>query len=104
MHLTTRQSELLAFLTAYERQHGYAATIREIGLAMGITSPNGVMSILHPLQKKGVITWTPGRARTIRVIAPAQDPDLSRVIAVWPVLHPDERRLLLALLPRECVP
>jgi repressor LexA len=49
-------------------EHGYPPTVREIGRAVGI----GVQSThrhLIVLARAGVITWEPGCARTIRLVA-----------------------------------
>jgi repressor LexA len=66
--LTTRQHEVLSAIDAYTLMHGYAPSVRELGLAIGVGSTNGVVCHLKALQRKGFITWNPMQARTIRVI------------------------------------
>lgn len=53
--LTVRQKQVLWFIKEFLVQHGTAPTIRQIGTAVGIKSPNGVMSHLKALVKKGAI-------------------------------------------------
>lgn len=56
--------------------HGYSPTIREIGTALGIRSPEGVKCHLRPLRAKGVVAWVDGKSRTIQIVeAQPQDPD-----------------------------
>ncbi|MEN1682101.1 MAG: hypothetical protein AAGJ46_21185 [Planctomycetota bacterium] len=69
--LTRRQSTILGVIRAYQADHGYSPTLRDIGRRMGISSPNGVRCHLNALQTKGAIEWDPGRARTIRLVEAA---------------------------------
>lgn len=52
---TARQAEVLAYVKGYMRATGMPPTIREIGLAMGIASPNGVRVHLDALARKGLM-------------------------------------------------
>ena len=49
--------------------------MREIGEAFNIKSPNGVMSHLKALEKKGLIHREGFTARAIQMIDPSLDPD-----------------------------
>jgi repressor LexA len=53
--LTDRQRQVLDFIHRYLRRQGYAPSIREIGRALGIRSPNGVVCHLRVLAHKGLI-------------------------------------------------
>ena len=53
--LTDRQREIYDFIRDKIETRGYGPTVREIGLAFKIKSPNGVMCHLKALQKKGYI-------------------------------------------------
>lgn len=57
--LTRRQAELLRFVARHWGETGCWPTIREIGAAMGMTSPNGVVCHLRLLKAKGAILWEP---------------------------------------------
>lgn len=65
--LTDRQREILAWVDGYIRDHGFSPTIRELCRAFGFKSPNGAVSHLTPLRKKGALTWIDGSPRTLRV-------------------------------------
>ena len=58
--------EAIAELTA---RHGYAPTLREIAVRIGIRSSNtnAVSDHLDALTRKGLITRVVGTARTIRI-------------------------------------
>jgi SOS-response transcriptional repressor LexA len=64
--LTARQAELIRFMAAYQDREGRPPTIREIGEAMGIKSPNGVSIHLKELVRKGVLVRCEG-SRNYRV-------------------------------------
>lgn len=61
--LTQRQSEALAYIRAYIREHRKPPTMKEIGAALGIRSTNGVFKLLTALEAKGEIRRTPHEAR-----------------------------------------
>jgi repressor LexA len=64
--LTPRQQEILDFLNRSIREHGYPPTIREIGTAFGIRSPNGVNDHLKALQRKGYLEREDLKSRALR--------------------------------------
>lgn len=66
--ITDRQRAVYDWVVEYCETRGYSPTIRELCDAFGIKSPNGVMAHLHPLRKKGWLTWIDNRCRTIRPI------------------------------------
>lgn len=65
--LTERQREVLVWLAKYIGDRGYSPTIRELCRAFNFVSPNGAMSHLTPLKRKGWVHWQEGHARTLRV-------------------------------------
>lgn len=65
--LTKRQQEVYEFITDKIRSRGYGPTVREIGTAFGIRSPNGVMCHLQALVKKGLILREPNMSRAISI-------------------------------------
>lgn len=65
---TSRQKQIYNTMSAYIRKHGYPPTIREIGDAVGISSPNGITCHLKALEKKGWIRTTPGQSRAITLL------------------------------------
>jgi LexA DNA binding domain-containing protein len=52
---TPRQLEFLEFIRRHILHHGLPPTIREIGEAMGVKSPNGVMCHIKSLRRKGLM-------------------------------------------------
>jgi repressor LexA len=66
--LTERQREIYEFIRTKIETRGYGPTVREIGLAFDIKSPNGVMCHLKALQKKGLIIREEFSARAIQLV------------------------------------
>lgn len=66
--LTDRQNEIYRFILEKIRTRGYGPTVREIGAAFDIKSPNGVMCHLSALVKKGLIKREPNMSRAISVV------------------------------------
>jgi len=53
--LTKRQRQVLDFISDHICDHGFAPTIREIGVEMGIKSTNGVSEHIETLIRKGYL-------------------------------------------------
>ena len=66
--LTPRQREIYEFIRDKIESRGYGPTVREIGEAFDIKSPNGVMCHLKALVKKGLINREEKHARAIQLI------------------------------------
>src|SRR3954462_2500846 len=58
--ITKRQHEILDFIRDKIENRGFPPSIREIGEAFKIASPNGVMCHLKALEKKGFIERNKG--------------------------------------------
>src|SRR5713101_4982134 len=88
--LTDRQREIYEFIRQKIEGRGYGPTVREIGQAFDIKSPNGVMCHLKALEKKGLIKREGFSARAIQLIdhrpGSAGLPMLGVVAAGSPVL------------------
>lgn len=91
--LTERQKEIYHFIRTKIESRGYGPTVREIGEAFKIKSPNGVMCHLKALEKKGLITREEHAARAIQLVdhrPPAQGlPFLGKVAAGAPISTAD---------------
>ncbi len=59
-NITKRQHEILEFIRDKIENRGFPPSIREIGEAFNIASPNGVMCHLKALEKKGCIERNKG--------------------------------------------
>lgn len=65
--LTIRQREVLETIDAHMRDRGYPPSVREIGEAVGLSSPSTVHSHLRTLQKLGYLRRDPTKPRAIEV-------------------------------------
>ena len=66
--LTTRQREILDLIRTTVAQRGYPPSVREIGEAVGLSSPSTVHSHLTTLANEGFIRRDPTKPRAIEVI------------------------------------
>ena len=65
--LTDRQREILDFIVRQQADRGYPPSVREIGEAVGLTSPSTVHSHLATLQRRGYLRRDPTKPRAIEV-------------------------------------
>ncbi|MBK8469805.1 MAG: transcriptional repressor LexA [Candidatus Phosphoribacter sp.] len=74
--LTVRQRRVLEVIRNSVDRRGYPPSLREIGEAVGLTSPSSVAHQLSSLERKGYIRKDPNRPRAIEVVSPdAKDSD-----------------------------
>lgn len=66
--LTDRQAQVLAFMQQKLIENGYPPTVREIGGAIGVSSPSTVHSHLTHLEEKGYIQRDPSKPRAIKIL------------------------------------
>ena len=69
--LTHRQRRVLAAIQECVEQRGYPPSMREIGQAVGLTSPSSVAHQVKTLEKLGYLRKDPRRPRTLEVVSPA---------------------------------
>src|SRR5688500_9877779 len=65
--LSPRQREILEFIEVQARDRGYPPSVREIGGAVGLTSPSTVHSHLNTLVRLGFLRRDPTKPRSIEV-------------------------------------
>ncbi len=65
--ISTRQREILDFIESEMRDRGYPPSVREIGEAVGLTSPSTVHSHLNTLTRLGYLRRDPTKPRAIEV-------------------------------------
>jgi repressor LexA len=82
--LTKRQQEILDFIEQEMRERGYPPSVREIGEAVGLTSPSTVHSHLASLQRLGFLRRDPTKPRAIEV---RYDPNSGAAMERRPVRH-----------------
>lgn len=68
--LTTRQRAVLSTVESSLAKRGYPPTMREIGAAVGLTSPSSVKHQLKVLEERGFLRRDPNRPRAIEVVSP----------------------------------
>lgn len=66
--ITKRQLDVLNYVKKYIVQHGYPPATREIGAALGLSSPATVHTHLKKLEDAGYIKKTNAKFRTIEVV------------------------------------
>ncbi len=66
--LTHRQREILELISSTVASRGYPPSVREIGDAVGLSSPSTVHSHLSTLASEGFIRRDPSKPRAIEVI------------------------------------
>lgn len=103
--LTDRQQQVLDYIRDIVAERGYPPSVREIGEAVGLSSPSSVHAQLNSLVKAGLIKKDPSKPRAIVIVdEPAtvteiddrrmrDVPILGRIAAGTPILaaeHIDE--------------
>jgi repressor LexA len=68
--LTPRQRRVLEVIRDAVERRGYPPSMREIGDAVGLTSPSSVAHQLASLERKGYLRRDPNRPRAIEVLDP----------------------------------
>jgi repressor LexA len=107
--LTDKRRRILEFIAEQVRERGYPPSVREIGEAVGLTSPSTVHAHLQVLQRGGYLERDPSKPRAIAVhfepvsgaalaVSPCvQVPLVGRVAAGVGVLAEEEVEDLFAL-------
>jgi repressor LexA len=68
MSIPPDEQRLLDCLRLYINCQGYSPTIREIKDLLGEPSTSVIQDLLERLRRRGLITWTRGKARTFQLI------------------------------------
>jgi repressor LexA len=106
--LTERQQQVLDYIRDTVAQRGYPPSVREIGEAVGLSSPSTVHSHLNSLVEAGAIRRDPSKPRAIMVVDAAATqtmhdrrtrdiPLLGRIAAGTPVLAVEQVEEVLPL-------
>lgn len=82
--ISARQRDILDFIEQQMRERGFPPSVREIGDAVGLTSPSTVHSHLNTLQRLGYLRRDPTKPRAIEV---RYDPNSGAVMERRPVRH-----------------
>jgi repressor LexA len=118
--LTARQRRVLEVIRDAVERKGYPPSMREIGEAVGLTSPSSVAHQLSALERKGYLRRDPNRPRAIEVLPtegeewvdptgsgdqrpqPSYVPLVGRIAAGGPILAEQEVEAVFPL-PRDLV-
>jgi repressor LexA len=70
---------ILSFVWTWQQEHAYCPSVREILAGTGISSTSVVMYNLKKLRAAGLVEFTDGDSRTVRItgsryVLPAQEP------------------------------
>ena len=71
--LTTRQKQILRYITKEIQNNGYSPSVREIGRAVGLSSTATVHCYLKKLEELGYIRKENQKGRTLRVLKKEDD-------------------------------
>ena len=82
--LAGKRRRILEFIVEQIRERGYPPSVREIGEAVGLTSPSTVHTHLQVLQREGYLQRDPTKPRAIIV---SWEPSSGAAIRVRPVAH-----------------
>ncbi|MFN3254840.1 MAG: transcriptional repressor LexA [Ilumatobacter sp.] len=82
--ISKRQLDILTFIEQQMRDRGFPPSVREIGEAVGLTSPSTVHSHLNTLQRLGYLRRDPTKPRAIEV---RYDPNSGVAMERRPVRH-----------------
>ena len=100
--LTTRQQQILDYILDTVNNRGYPPAVREIGAAVGLSSPSTVHSHLSALVEAGYIRKDPSKPRAIEILdsgyeeielhrAPVRDvPLVGQIAAGTPILAEED--------------
>src|SRR5438105_4811008 len=106
--LTDRQHKILDYIRYVTKVRNYPPSVREIGLAVGLSSSSTVHNHLNHLERRGLIRRDPTKSRTVQLVETAQQrgsegpvvsvPVVGNVAAGQPILAEQniEDRLLLS--------
>jgi repressor LexA len=112
--LSERQQQVLEYIRKTVADRGYPPSVREIGEAVGLSSPSTVHSHLSSLVKAGAIRRDPTKPRAIMIVEESQPaptplptrvrevPILGRIAAGTPILAAEHVEDVL-LLPVDLV-
>jgi repressor LexA len=105
--LTSRQQDVLGFITSFSAEQGAPPTVREIGARFRMT-PRAAFDHLRALERKGALRRRESAGRTSRaltVVRPAERdeprriPILGRIAAGAPLLAEEHRDGTLPIVP-----
>ena len=83
--ITDRQKEVLTYISTYTEENSYPPTVRDISEHFGI-SLRAVQDHILALQKKGYLSQSQKKARSLRVLSDCRDKEPQTYISKVPLL------------------
>ena len=95
---STKQEEILHYITQFIGENGYAPSVREIGAAVGLRSTATVSYHMTQLQSKGLVSFEAGKKRALSApgARTGQIPIVGVVTAGLPILAVENREGFLS--------
>lgn len=84
--ITKRQEDVLDYIKKYVVKHGFPPSTREIGAALGLSSPATVHTHLKKLEDAGCIRKTNSKFRTIEIIGDNEYAEKNEELVKVPLL------------------
>ncbi len=84
--ITKRQADVLNYVKKYTVEHGYPPATREIGAALGLSSPATVHTHLKKLEEAGCIRKTNAKFRTIEILVANEYANINEDVVKVPFL------------------
>lgn len=84
--ITKRQEDVLIYIKKYVVEHGFPPSTREIGAALGLSSPATVHTHLKKLEDAGCIRKTNSKFRTIEIVGDNEYAEKSEDLVKVPLL------------------
>ena len=84
--ITKRQEDVLNYIKKYVVEHGFPPSTREIGAALGLSSPATVHTHLKKLEDAGCIRKTNSKFRTIEIIGDNEYAEKNEELVKVPLL------------------
>ncbi len=91
MDISTKQSEMLAFIEGFIESNGYPPTYEEIRVGLGASSKSLVNHHLEALENAGLLTRTPNRPRSIRLTNEGQADGPQAALRLVSGIMPEEQ-------------
>jgi repressor LexA len=85
-NITKRQEDVLNYIKKYVVKHGFPPSTREIGAALGLSSPATVHTHLKKLEDAGCIRKTNSKFRTIEIIGDNEYAEKNEELVKVPLL------------------
>lgn len=99
--MTPTQKKVYDYIKSHIAEHGYSPTYRQMVVHLGYSLSN-ISRIVRLLKDQGLVTVSPGRARSIQLVEDDRDKLIMRMSDAlkWLFLKPDVTRLTGSLTRR----